>query len=478
MEKIIYVKYSNDRNDDYKIKTQIVEDEEENRSVIKSSMSEKGKQHIQSIYGHYKVFQQMFEGTRFVINKCSLRQDSIQMEYITGKSLLEILDGYLEKKELEQFVALIKDYADAVRGLYPVKCDNCKSEKFIAVFGNVEIPTGIQVGDYVNIDMIFENIIVNDMWNVIDYEWSFDFQIPVNFIIFRAIYYYLARNSSKKILEELDLYSIVGIAGEEIKVYRKMEENFQNYIINGMHPVRFMHERIGNDTITLQRIERSIEAQEKLRSVQVFIDSGKGYSEEESYIQKAEDENGVNKITINISEHMKAVRIDPCEESCVVKVLSACVVIDGKQIEKKYFSNGINIKDKFLLFETDDPQLIFNIEEESACELQLLFEMQTVNEFFRQKICNDIRGFDEGIKKREEIISNQKQKLGRIQEDYENKKNEYENAKEEYKNVKMECENLRKECELLRSAYAEKDRILEQVLNSRSWKITRIFRWR
>ena len=55
-----------------------------------------------------------------------------------------------------------------------------------------------------NYDLIFANLIIpedaedkNNKWNVIDYEWSFEKDIDIKEIAFRAVYCYLLENEKR-----------------------------------------------------------------------------------------------------------------------------------------------------------------------------------------------------------------------------------------------------------------------------------------
>lgn len=45
--------------------------------------------------------------------------------------------------------------------------------------------------EYSNIDLIFENIILGDKYTIIDYEWSLDFPVPIEYIMFRSVFTFM-----------------------------------------------------------------------------------------------------------------------------------------------------------------------------------------------------------------------------------------------------------------------------------------------
>lgn len=65
------------------------------------------------------------------------------------------------------------------------------TEKFKEVFGDVTLPDGLMAREYSNIDLIFENVILGDKYTIIDYEWSFGFPVPVEYIMFRSVFTFM-----------------------------------------------------------------------------------------------------------------------------------------------------------------------------------------------------------------------------------------------------------------------------------------------
>ena len=85
-----------------------------------------------------------------------------------------------------------------------------------------------------NIDLVPANILLQDSEvSVIDYEWTFRFPIPCNFILYRMIHYYLESDGKRAVLRDLDFYKKAGISEKELEIYAEMERNFQKYMEGG-----------------------------------------------------------------------------------------------------------------------------------------------------------------------------------------------------------------------------------------------------
>lgn len=63
-----------------------------------------------------------------------------------------------------------------------------------------------------NIDLVPANILIlKDRQVVIDYEWTFDFPVPADFILYRMIHYYLESDGKRRVLKDRDFYGKAGI---------------------------------------------------------------------------------------------------------------------------------------------------------------------------------------------------------------------------------------------------------------------------
>ena len=133
------------------------------------------------------------------------------------------------------------------------------TEQFREVFGDVTLPEHLQAGCGLDIDMIFPNLILDENgWNLLDYEWTFDFPIPYHYVIYRALFYESLEQDEKEfVLDEwLDR---AGITAAEVSAYGQMELSFQQYSRRGIVPTRDMQKLIGYPVISVPDMEHQIE---------------------------------------------------------------------------------------------------------------------------------------------------------------------------------------------------------------------------
>lgn len=205
-----YVKYSNERNDGLNISTEI-HPVNGTKRVIKKACDKASESHIAHIYSSYLKLDELFQGSFFSVNKCRrIDNKTVEFEFIDGKSLDVLMDEILRGKDIDGFYKLLNVYLENIRKIYSqgYACD-------------------------LDVDLIFQNIIVNDgKWNVIDYEWTLEKELPVDYLIYRAIrYYYYQSDVCRRTFPNVSsLYEYCGIGIEDLEEYNNFEVEFQNFV--------------------------------------------------------------------------------------------------------------------------------------------------------------------------------------------------------------------------------------------------------
>lgn len=225
MDKLLYEKLSNERNPRFNIITDIV-DRDGTKVVIKRPYSSQSVAHIHKTYDNYRGLQDTLQGSDFCVNQSSLVGDTIESEFIEGE--------HLTSKDTVDFV-------EAIRKAYMPHAEVFKcTEEFAEVFGEVSLPQGVLAARFLDIDLIFENIIKTQKgWEIIDYEWTFDFPIPINYLLYRGVVFggLTAAN--------------VQIPDEEKPIYQKMEEHFQSeYCFKGVKNLAELREHVAKNNKT------------------------------------------------------------------------------------------------------------------------------------------------------------------------------------------------------------------------------------
>ena len=339
-----YIRYSNDRAEEYRIATEILT-ENDTRVVKKHALSEAAKKHIDRMEPMYELLKKRYTSGRLVVNPLLAVEDgTATFSYENGTPLTELLDGYLKRNDIDGFIQLFFEFVDRID----------------------EHPEML-IADY---DMVFSNILVDgDTWKLLDYEWSYEKQIPIKELAFRALYCYLLEDESRNkfnfdlILRDLD------ITPDEADGYREREMRFQKTVTGRRMSMPQLRELIGGAIIVPQKTLLSkAEGGEKKR-VQVYYDEGEGFMESNSFfLDTPYDATGSMVIDLELPSTVKQVRIDPGMLPCITTVKE--VVLNGDLIpiteSKVFLTNGKAIVDKekktvTTSFGTKDPNISIRV---------------------------------------------------------------------------------------------------------------------
>lgn len=433
-EKIIYKKYSNDRAEKFSICTDMVSDNEGNIKVRKYGVSEKGRKHIDNILKWSDMLSSQYQGAKLSVSLAVKNGDMAESEFIEGKTLEEIADMYIAEGRSAQAEKLIKEYINIILDYNSSKAF-VKTPEFVKVFGDMEFEGNMHTGNVNDIDMVLNNVICNnDEWKLIDYEWTFDFPVPVEFIIYRMLHYYLATNNSREALKKTEFLKL---SDRDIKSFQEMEINFQSYVKGKSHPMRELYQEIGKETVDVQTVINRM-----YNSIRLYRDYGDGYSEDKTSVYtKLCDANGKYLFRLEVEEGVKKYRIDPCEHGCTLKIES--LKANGR-LGIPFETNGTIVDEDVYIF-ADDPWI----------------EIQTEGTIIKD-IC-----FEYSLEK--DVPDYYQQVVEKLE-----KADENENA---VRNLSSANEDLRNQLALANEQIQNLSREKELMVTSKSWKMTKPVRF-
>lgn len=227
---IVYTKYSNDRRPELQIRTTIFKDEEGSMRVEKAAACPEALPHIRKMIKSGETLDRLYEKSKFRANRRRLTASGCaEFEYVAGRTLDEKA-GELTK-DPERLTLFLREYLTAVSALSDTSF--VMTEEFKAVFGQETAFEKEPAMSCANIDMLLANIILHEGWQVIDYEWTFDFPVPTAYILWRVIHYFFSgKGEALKPIEEalLEEYRLTG----RLDVCERMETAFQSYV-DGRH---------------------------------------------------------------------------------------------------------------------------------------------------------------------------------------------------------------------------------------------------
>ena len=217
-ENIKYVSYGITRRKEYQIKTIIRE-----KDVLKSANNSDAKSHIDSISNNIDILTNA--GLELLDKK---EDESIVSRYLEGaKSYDEVLMNIYKEEGLDALVEKIKEYKENIIDKLGI-LENAEKTVFdkYEVAINDELKSKLHFTKNGVLDLIFQNTLVSDdKLYVYDQEW-FEENVPLEFILYRAIFYF---TELKNTIDINLVYEKLGLS-EFKDVFEELETNIQNQI--------------------------------------------------------------------------------------------------------------------------------------------------------------------------------------------------------------------------------------------------------
>ena len=357
---IEYVKFSNNRRKDFNITT-FINREEGQRLVKKTALSDGAKTHLDKMINHYKR-RQNNQGP-FLYAPVYPIKDGLTMAHFKLPTMESVLNTYLKTGDLDAFNREI----DALKAYMYQGAESAAygdSPDFVSVFGNEGIRHDAEpCQTHANIDLLFGNIFMNreqGKYYIIDYEWVFDFAIPVKFILWRCLFYYYL--SSAEITYRYTLSEFLerhGITEDDHARYLRWEAHFTDEYVSD-HPVslRYVKETY-YQTPALNQFIRDFD-----RSVEIYYGQSGVFTADMMITDTLSLVRDRFRIDVDLDalrsqcddEHLPdTFRIDPCNQSCVIGDLT---VTDDKGEKIVFETNAFDHHERDLMFMDDDPQII------------------------------------------------------------------------------------------------------------------------
>lgn len=365
-----YVRYSNDRKEEFQIKT-LQKGTGFGKIIEKHPLCKAAETHIESTAKAYEKLSERYQGSRIAINESRLERTAEGTPYITikfleGRTLEEILDERLAQNDLEGFHKLFDEYLKRIAW---------GEEKAVAdydlIFGNVLIPQGDNnrnLKGAKSAENDIDSYLNEEIWHVIDCEWTFDRTIETKELAFRAVYCYLLEDEKRNALNPDLIFDKLEIGPAEAEQYRREEMKFQKYVTGKRLSMAEIREAIGQPVYTLTDFCEGLRKKASDDRIQIYEDTGKGFLEEQSFFPEEDGEElrrgdeGLVELSVQIPKGRSAVRIDPGSHACVIYIKrigwnGVEIPLKGKQVQM----NGFRIGEDIYGFPTEDPNITLSL---------------------------------------------------------------------------------------------------------------------
>ena len=226
MSKVIYTKFNSTRKAEFQLKTSIV-DEDDGRYVVKSPLNKKAQKHLDTIGVNYNRLKDYYKDIKPVPYETC--EEGIVFPFVEGKTFMSDID--FENDDINIIKEKITNGLKEILNINHIYEKNFEiTSEFKSIFPGCN-PKEEKAYSRANVDSTLSNFIRTDdaIW-CIDYEWIFDFDIPVKYIVYRCLFYLYMEHIDelKKKIELNDFLSDFEIG--DLELYEKMETCFQEYV--------------------------------------------------------------------------------------------------------------------------------------------------------------------------------------------------------------------------------------------------------
>ena len=399
----VYSKFSNERAPEFALRTDICKGDKKEQFVKKVPTETAAEKHVRNLESLSREMAKIYAQEGLELNQCTLDKQGVRLEFLRGKTLEEQLDAFVEQGRDDEAEKLLFRYIDKIRRIHS-RDAFYKTPEFIRVFGNVSVEKTLFSSGISNIDLVPANILIDgDRVSVIDYEWTFRFPVPCNFIIYRMIHYYLESDGKRRALKDRDFYSKAGLTAKELEAYAEMEHNFQNYIKGRHVPLLDMYEDVSPGKVDVLSYYEQLRIAGAERKLQVFYDRGEDFSEKDSAVYPMA-KTGLS-LKIQIPDGVRRLRLDPGEAAGGLALRR--LTVDEKQVV--FHTNGFDMGEDKYYFGAGDPQFILDdIQGKNLdIEIEVLKEQEAREEFWQR--------FSQISSQREQEIQQLNQKIQQME---------------------------------------------------------------
>ncbi len=399
MRQVIYSKYSNERDRKFSIRTDICQDKEK-RWIEKVAATPEAVPHVKNLIRWHRELAETFSGIGLAFNECEETEKGVKLAYVKAQSLEEYLDEKLDQGLEEDAYRRLMDYLGFLQEIHARKSFEV-TEEFERVFGKADLPEGLMCAEISDIDLVCANLLLAQPATIIDYEWTFDFPIPGNFVVYRALHYYVDTHSKRQRLNRYKPYQELGISDQELKAYREMEIHFQRYITGSHVPMREMYKDISPGVKEIKVLMGE--------NLQVYESFGTGFEEHNSSFYPIREERV--QVKVPVPEGADYLRVDPGSCACAVKIHK--LNFQPGDIPAQYYCENGWACGPWLYIAKDDPNLTNIPVPEGVQELEIDLEVHPVEAGFLEGMAKRFQEEEEEIRNLRE--QNQQQSR-RIQE--------------------------------------------------------------
>ena len=332
-EEILYVKLSADRSERFRIQTVICRSAGE-KKVIKSALTKQAAEHLAHMHETESASQShrmTLDGREYEVSLLrgeAAGEGSYVYPFLEGESLGKRAALAADRKDAEKLGDIFRALWDLIQSEASSK--ETTGREFAAVFGSAGADTEWEMVRPANIDLILDNLFLDDeaggtsrAW-IIDGEWIFDFPVPAQFILWRAVNeFYSVHSEAQQVLPQETLLGEYGIGADSRQIFWKWASHFEKEYVGANSLSEFAQPVRRADLKDLQWSGENVRL-----TATLYLDTGRGYNETDAIHTDVVVTDGRYDVTFEVShpEEVRSMRFDPLEgTACICDLTSTDV---------------------------------------------------------------------------------------------------------------------------------------------------------
>jgi SAM-dependent methyltransferase len=190
----VYTKICAIRDGKLRICTSIFRQPDGTRFVEKKPLEAAAAPHIAALARWDGELSRLYAGTPLRVNRGETAGDAYRLEFLDARTLYGDIIAALRRDDTAGALRLMGSVFSLLRAVAENPFQRTKA--FNRYFGQRALPADLRSAPVTDVDMNFDNFFLapEGGMTLVDYEFTFDFPVPVDFPVFRSLHYLFRRN--------------------------------------------------------------------------------------------------------------------------------------------------------------------------------------------------------------------------------------------------------------------------------------------
>lgn len=244
-----YVKICAVRNASLRICTSIFRQCNGMRFVEKKPLEAAASAHVAAIARWDAALSAQYADAPLSVNRGETAGDAYRLEFLEAPTLYDDIISAIRRNDEAAALRLMENVFGLIRSAATAQFAPTKA--YADLFGSTPLPNTLRCSRVTDVDINFDNFFLTPpgKMTLIDYEFTFDFPVPVDFPIFRALFYFFRRNpwivaEHPSFVQEAWKQARVNRA--LFNIFTRQERNFQLHVHGPHDALSFFHPFQGN----------------------------------------------------------------------------------------------------------------------------------------------------------------------------------------------------------------------------------------